>query len=706
MTSERAACSHVRRQVPLLRVAALLLVSTPLAAIDQMTLDLGDWTGFGMRAHGITVELTLPDSSTSPLRLSVASLNLGVVLGKAHHLQIYCAKPVIKAAMYGCAQASIQADFEKFGRQSLSAAVNWQPKAQRLEFSADGLTMAGGNIVVRGEWRKAAWSLNAAADGLSVSALRKQLGALLPIPKNWTLQGKLSSVHIALSGTATLAQAHIETAVADLDLGNPDGMIAAQRLKVALNVDLQQRANAWRMQGRILGTGGELLVGRLYWNFSPGSLKTEFSGAWQGNALVFDTLKITLGTVLRATGRATLDFDAQSPLRQLIAEVSKLDLGALPAQTRAGLLLGSMVSKLEGRGHLSGHFEIEDGVPAALDLTLAHLDLADHVAGLAIDGLDGHLVWHSTQRALFAGTGGYEIPGELHWQGANFYGLAVGGAQIRFTTNGSDFRLLQAVRIPLLDGGLRITSLQFQRLGDAQMSIRFDGAVEPISMPLLCKAFGWPVFAGTLAGAIPQLSLEHGEMTLGGQLNAQVFDGGVTVSTLTISDAFGARPRLKANVAINRLDLAAVTGAFSFGQITGRLSGRIDELQLVGWEPTAFDASLYSTPGDRSKKRISQRAVENITSIGGGVGATAALERGALRFFKEFHYQQLGLSCKLANDVCALNGVEAHSTGYYLVKGSGIPRIDVIGEARRVDWRRMVASLKELSKSQATVTSP
>ena len=91
-----------------------------------------------------------------------------------------------------------------------------------------------------------------------------------------------------------------------------------------------------------------------------------------------------------------------------------------------------------------------------------------------------------------------------------------------------------------------------------------------------------------------------------------------------------------------------MTGAFSFGRITGRLSGAIDGLQLFNWTPVAFDARLYTPPDDRSKHRISQRAVENIGSIGGGgAGVTAALSSGFLRFFEDFNYDRLGLSCRL-----------------------------------------------------------
>jgi hypothetical protein len=153
------------------------------------------------------------------------------------------------------------------------------------------------------------------------------------------------------------------------------------------------------------------------------------------------------------------------------------------------------------------------------------------------------------------------------------------------------------------------------------------------------------------------------------------------------------------------LDLELVTRAFSFGRITGRLSGAIDGLELFNWQPIAFDARLYTPLDDRSRHRISQRAVENIGSIGGGgAGITQALSSGFLRFFDDFHYDRLGLSCRLENEVCYMNGVApAPNGGYYLVKGSGLPRIDVIGGARRVDWPRLVQQLIAVTESAGPV---
>jgi hypothetical protein len=323
-------------------------------------------------------------------------------------------------------------------------------------------------------------------------------------------------------------------------------------------------------------------------------------------------------------------------------------------------------------------------------------------------GLNGRILWRSLARSKERRD---ESPGagsgsQVSWKNGLLYGVGIGGAALQFNAASNDVKLAQPARIPILDGGLAIATLQLRHLGEAAVSIRFDATLEPISVPLLCKAFGWPEFAGTLSGRIPDLNLEAGVLTLGGALQATVFDGAASVRDLKLSDPFGARPRLQANVRFDRLDLAAVTGAFSFGKITGRISGFANDLELVGWEPVAFDASLYTTPGDTSRHRISQRAVQNISSIGGGTGAAAAMQRGVLRFFNEFNYSKLGFSCTLANDVCLMRGVEPHSYGYYLVKGRGLPRIDVIGDAGRIDWPSLVASLKQLPASEASVGKP
>ena len=120
---------------------------------------------------------------------------------------------------------------------------------------------------------------------------------------------------------------------------------------------------------------------------------------------------------------------------------------------------------------------------------------------------------------------------------------------------------------------------------------------------------------------------------------------------------------------------------------------------MQAWQPVAFDARFATPEDDNSRHRISQKAVDNLSSIGGGVGG--ALSRTFLGVFEEFPYDKIGLSCRLENGVCAMGGVAPAANGYYLVKGRFLPpRIDVVGYANQVDWHTLIDRLKSVTLEQ------
>ncbi len=262
-----------------------------------------------------------------------------------------------------------------------------------------------------------------------------------------------------------------------------------------------------------------------------------------------------------------------------------------------------------------------------------------------------------------------------------------------------------ATRIPLLDGALELDRFTVHDAGLPEMAFGLDASLLPVSVQRLSRAFGWPEFGGQLGGKISDLRLDNGVLTLATTLQARIFDGRLEISNLRLEEPFGDWPRLYSSIDIYNLDLEQVTSAFEFGRITGRLSGYVNELVLFNWMPVEFDARLYTPPDDRSRHRISQRAVQNIGNLGGGgAGVGAALSSGFMRFFDDFNYDRLGISCTLTNEICLMDGVDpAPNGGYYLVKGRGLPRIDVIGNATRVDWPRLVAQIRAIMESEGPV---
>ncbi|MCE9634059.1 MAG: hypothetical protein K8Q92_07740, partial [Methylophilales bacterium] len=171
------------------------------------------------------------------------------------------------------------------------------------------------------------------------------------------------------------------------------------------------------------------------------------------------------------------------------------------------------------------------------------------------------------------------------------------------------------------------------------------------------------------------------------------------VDNLLMDEPLGLAPRLSADITMRRLDLALLTRTFSFGDMEGRLDGDVQGLELSGKQPVKFDARFYSSPGSYPKK-ISQRAVQNISSLG-GAGAAAAIQRSFLSFFEKFNYQAIGMSCRLRNSVCLMGGVEDTPSGYIIVKGSGIPSITVLGYNRNVGWKELLERVQDITKGNS-----
>ena len=156
---------------------------------------------------------------------------------------------------------------------------------------------------------------------------------------------------------------------------------------------------------------------------------------------------------------------------------------------------------------------------------------------------------------------------------------------------------------------------------------------------------------------------------------------------------------MQASLDMRNLDLDLLTRAFSFGNMQGRIDVTVKGLELSNWKPVTFDAAVRSSPGNYPRK-ISQRAVQNISALG-GAGAAAAIQRSFLGFFEEFGYSRIGLSCVLRNSVCLMDGVEPAPNGYVIVKGGGIPAITVIGYNRSVSWDELIARLQRVTQGNA-----
>jgi hypothetical protein len=622
--------------------AALALAAAGLVnAVDDTILTVERVAGDGWSARDLAIDWRLQGRTVA----TIGRLKLDATSQELRNVRIDCPRLELSARVIACERAHVAGTFPVIGAQSFTAKIVYGRSDRSLEVAADGIQLGGGKVALSASLRGADWTF--------------------------------------------------DSSFVDVTFNNESGSLATDKLSARLQGTARQRGDDWQFDVSVSSTQGQAYAQPIFVDFGAHALRASAAGTFSGGrALTLERFAVDHAQVAQASGRVVLDFKNEQPLRSLTLRLASLEFPGAYQSYLQPLLLDTNFKAMKTAGKLAGEVELADGAPRSVDLTLDDLTFDDGARAFAVESLTGAVHWRGDNQAK-------SDDSILRWRGGALLGLAVGPSELKFNGSGRQFRLLQPTRIPLLDGALALESFRIRNAGLPSVAFMVDAALEPIDVKRLCQAFGWPEFGGRLGGTFSKLRMREGVVTLGTTLSAQVFDGNVTLSDLRLQDPFGKWPRFSSDVALENLDLELMTGAFSFGRITGRLSGRVDGLRLFNWAPVAFAARFYTPPGDRSKHRISQRAVENIGSIGGGgAGVAAALSSGFMRFFDDFNYERLGLSCRLENDVCAMDGVApAANGGYYLVKGKGLPRIDVIGSSRRVDWPRLVQQLIAATKS-------
>jgi hypothetical protein len=221
-------------------------------------------------------------------------------------------------------------------------------------------------------------------------------------------------------------------------------------------------------------------------------------------------------------------------------------------------------------------------------------------------------------------------------------------------------------------------------------------------MEALTEALQIQPMHGILSAYIPQVHYDGESVSVDGVLQVNVFDGSVVIHQLKLIEPMGLAPHLTADIAMRNLDLGLLTSAFSFGKVEGRVDIDVNQLELANWKPIHFDAHMFSSPGSYTR-RISQAAIRNISALG-GEGAVVAIQRSFLRFFEEFRYAEIGWRCALRFDVCYMGGIEPEpDSRYTLIKGGGIPAINVMGYNRDVGWQELISRLQRVTQENEPV---
>ena len=655
---------------------ALLCAPLPAQAIERLRLRVADVVNPAFALHDIEAEF---DAGSGTAVVSVGRARAGA--RRVRDVRLRCGRAALSFEGLTCHDAELRVagkrmpavlDLEmnlRSGRTHLAATLGQGGRVDVLHDDDGSVRAALAEVPAEGLLALLqSWSPEIARAARDFKPVGQASGEI-----DWTRAGAGAS---RLGARLRLAGAGFGTA---------DGLRAAENIDLALAVDARQSGDTWHWQTNVDWQQGAAYLHPLYLEAGP---KLSARGQLAGKQVRVEHAELALEGVRRLSATATANLDALDGASIALA-LDGADLALIGPRWIAPLLAPASADRLRFAGHISGALRLRQGRVQAVEGVLedagVSLGGAENGAGVALGPVAGKVSWAPGVRSR----------ARLEVGGGRWEKLTLGPFVIDAEL-ADDAVQFARTSIPVLDGALVLDGLSLSRV---QSGWQGSGSVviEPVSMPALTAALELPPMSGVLSASLPGLRVSPGEIALDGALVISVFDGYLHATGLRLREPFGVASHLSADIQARHIDLAQLTETFSFGSITGFVDADVRGLELARWRPVGFDARIVSSPGDY-RRRISQRAVENIGALG-GAGAMAAIQRSLLRVFDTFGYSELGLHCRLARGVCLMDGIEGGARadgGFVIVRGGGVPALDVIGYNRRVDWDELVNRLQRV----------
>ncbi len=709
-------------------LALALLTPMPAPADTGFEFGVDQIDGDGWQARDIRVSVLLTPDRPIRAEILIAEASLPEPVGLVKGIRGRCAELFIGPHTIRCAQVDLTPGDRVASLPSFSGTFSYEHASGALSWDMTARPEAGGELRLRGAQRGTNLSIRIDTTALSAAVLAPLFASGEADPPE--LYGSLDVV-LEAESTSDGFTAVYRGQAEGLGGSNALGTSAADGVALSFEGTTQSTTSGIDFDLALDAPRGEVYQEPVYVRLDDHPAELAARGRWSEAALIIENLSIEQPGVMSGNGALELHppgasdaEDSDNPKLAVEASSDPQDgNGGGEAETEtppswtvaAGhlsldplilpggyevlmrpFLANTDLGNMETSGSLRMNLSLKDDAPDAIDLVIENVFMDDRDGRLGLYGLTSNFAWARGRQQTA------EAPVTIGWRGGFVYGIALDAARFEFAVEPGQWRLRQPTLIPFLGGGLAVETLEIGDFTPGNARVAIDARLQPVSMLALTRALDWPPLSGNLSGVIPSMSYRDGALTFGGTLAAQMFDGEIRVSNFRLREPFNPGSRLEADIDIDGLDLKRVTEALSFGLITGKLDGYVTGLKMIDWSPVAFDARIFTPPGDKSRHRISQRAVDNIANLGGGGGA-AALSKGFLRFFEDFSYSRIGLGCRLRYDTCEMSGIEPAGTGYYILRGSGLPQINVVGFSRKASWSTIVEQLKSIMESEGPV---
>jgi len=633
------------------------------------------------------LKITQLDQATPQVSLISADLQLPPPFNKLRKLTIRCQKFTWRENYMDCQQG--QGRFNSSNLKTHAFNFSFQVKNKKSQLAINNLTWYGGKISLDVQDQSGKWKVHLKEKGLNLM----QLEPFLALDLFDITQG-LAGLEIELTGEQGDVQTLFAAVLLDqLSILDQQGRFASEALTLNTELRANKEETSWQWQSSTEIFSGDLYIEPVYLAIDSAHVITLTNhGLWWPDRKKFELANIEFEHTNLASLQASAVINYQS---SLIIKVAELALHIPELKPVAPIYLAPFLeaSALKGvgfQGELEARLKLQKNALSEINIDVRHLTLDDTEQRFYLDEANAKIHWtkQANDKTSF-----------INWQALGLKAIPFAPGELNFSLFDKQIKLLQPADLAVLGGIFSIQKFSFSKAENNEDSVvHFEGLVDKLSLEQLSTALKWEPLTGSISGYIPAVRYENKTLSLDGELKMQVFDGEVRVKNLASSGLFTNFSRFYMDLEFDSLDLGTITRKFHTGNIEGKLSGVVQNMYLENWQPISFYAWMGTPENDDSTHKISQKAVENIASIGGG-SAADVISKGFLGLFSSFRYDKLGFGCYLYQGVCQLMGVEAVDNGFYLIKGGGLPRIDIIGYNPRLNWSVLLERLRRITAS-------
>lgn len=661
----------------------VLVFTNPVNALDNLSIEINNIINPSWQIDN--ARLTLDDLQKSPqqLGLTIDKLTLPKPFSDLQIVNVKCHQFSWQDNQIDCTHGKAAIKSKQFNSPRFS--FSFSLTEQKSWFSIKNLKLAKGSISLIAKEKGQDWAVSITTKNLSL----KTLSRYFPKAKVDVDKGRVNA-NINITGTSDHVSRYLIKALfKQMTLQANQGKLATDSVNLQWNLQAKFKQGQWQWENTAHLKQGELYLEPVYLSIKEKALtlntkgNKSAKGQLQLKNIHFihpDVIDLTANGLIRDLSEFKIEKANISAEIKHLNDFSKQYISPFIEQTAfEGFNLAGQINL---QANIS-KFNLID-----FSIGLGQLNITDDNNRFGIKTATGNINW--SNNALFAKAS------TINWEQIKIRAIPINASSLNFLFKNKQITLLEQASIPLLDGYFLIKDFKWQKTDEDEPKVYLEGAVQQLSLEKLSYALDWTPLTGYISGIIPGVNYENKTLTLQGQLLASLFGGQVKINNLTSSGLFTDFSKFSMDMQIDNLDLYQLTQKFKMGVMEGKVSGFVNNLYLENWQPNSFYAWLGTPKNDDSRHRISQKAVENIASIGGG-GAADIISKGFLRFFDTFNYDRLGFGCYLHNGVCQLMGIEAAEQGYYLVKGGGIPRIDIMGYNTEVDWNVLMERLSRIS---------